>query len=449
VGRWKLVNIDGDLFATALSFVLQAIIRLGSSLILTRILLPEAYGVITIITSIAFVVELIADTNTSLFIIRDARGEESRYLNTAWTIKFARAMLNTVALYALAPTVAALIYHLPALATPMRVYSVSFIIGGIQSMSFPLAIRHKQARIIMYSELAATFVSALFSVVYCYFSRNYWGMVYGILLNRISMVVLSRQFYREKRPRFQFDRAAALDLLGFSKFTIPSSLLTLALSQFDKVVILRLFDLKSLGIYGLAGNIAGSVETLISKISQLVLYPRCAHNFRTNRDMLSVAYYRENVKLFFSIMLFPAAVGGAAQLIIAFLYPSRYSQAGAVLQALMLRAGLLSFSAPAEDLLIATGEYKVILHGNVYRAVGLISASLAGYYFFGFLGFVYGTALSGLPPLIYYWWLQRMKGLMIVRYEFYKLGFAITVAVSAFLTSHFLLALWPLFSLRH
>jgi O-antigen/teichoic acid export membrane protein len=444
----KILNLRGDLFATSASFALQAVIRLGSSMILTRFLNPEAYGIITIILSIAFVIELLADINVTLFIIRDENGEQPRYLNTAWTMRLGRAVLNTAALFICAPVIASWIYHLPALTVPLRVFSVSFIIGGLQSMSFPVAIRRKQARVTMYSDLATTVLSTAFTLAYCYYSRDYWGIVYGMLLQRALMSVLSYLFFRELRPRLQFDWVAARQILGFTKFVMPSSLLTLALSQFDKIVFLRLFDLQLLGVYGLAGNIAGHIETLITKISQSVLYPRCAHNFRTDPDNFTLKYYTENVKLFTSILVLPAAVCGAAHLVVSVLYPKGYAQAGTVLQAFMVRASLLALASPAEDLLIAAGEYQVILHGNVFRAIAMIAASLFGYYFFGFIGFAYGTALSGLPPLVYYLWLQRKKGMLIAKYEVYKLAFVVGIAASAYVASRVILAVWPVAWMR-
>ena len=224
---------------------------------------------------------------------------------------------------------------------------------------------------------------------------------------------------------------------------MPSSILTLTLTQFDKVALLRLFDLKALGVYGLAANIAGPVESLIAKISQLVLYPRVAHNYRTDREGFALRYYTENIKLFAAILFVPAAIGGAAQLIVAVLYPSRYSLAGAILQAFMLRASLSALAAPAEDLLIATGEVHVILVGNIFRAIGLLTASIAGVYLFGFLGFAYGAALSGLPPLVYYLWMQNRKGLLIVKFELYKLAFVVTIAILAYLARIIIMTIWP------
>ena len=439
----KVINFRGDLFATTFSFALQALIRLVSSLILTRVLLPEAYGTITILVSILFVIGNILDTNVTLFIVRDKNAEQPRYLNTAWTMRFSRSVLSAAVLFASAPLIATKIYDLPALTLPLRVFSLWFLIDGFETMAFALAIRRKQARLQVYSELAASVLSTTFSILYCYRYHTFWGIAFGMLLNRLIMTVLSHNLYRELRPRFFVDLAAAREILVYSKFTVPSSLLTLGLSQFDKVVFLRLFDLRLLGIYGLAGNIAGSIETLISKISQAVLYPRCAHNFRENPDTATQRYYSENTKLFAGILAMPAAVAGAAHLIIALLYDSRYSQAGSVLQALAIRAVLLSLASPAEDLLISAGQFHVILVGNVLRAAWIILGSLVGYYFAGFLGFVYGLSLSGVPPLIYYLWLQKSKGMLIAKYEIYKVAFSLGIGITSYLICALFLALFP------
>jgi O-antigen/teichoic acid export membrane protein len=451
VAKFKLINFKGDLFATGFSFGAQAIIKLCSSIILTRILRPEAYGIITIIISIAFVVGLLADINVTLFIIRDKNAEEPRYINTAWTMRLGRSLLNTAIILVCAPWIATTLYHAPDLVAPLRVYSLSETISGLESMAFVLAVRRKRSRITMYSELIASFLSTAFSVIYCHFSRDYWGIIYGILVNSLLLAAFSYRFYPEFRPKLQFDWPAAREILSFTKFTMPSSLLTIAMTQFDKVVFLRLFDLRLLGVYGLAGNIAAPIESLINKISNQVLFPRCAHNFRIDRDTSALKYYTENVRLFFSILIVPAAIGGGARLLIGILYDPRYAQAADVLQAFMLRAMLLSLATPAEDLLIAAGASHVMLVGNLFRALWMFAMSLTGYYFFGFMGFTYGAALSALPPLIYYWWLQRKSGMMIAKYELWKLGFGSCVAIGAYVTSSLVLAFFPVvrISIRH
>jgi lipopolysaccharide exporter len=244
----KLFNFRGDLFATTFTFALQAVIRLVSSLILTRALLPEAYGTITILVSVLYVIANILDTNVTLFIVRDKDSEQPRYLNTAWTIRFIRSVLSAALLFVCAPLIATKIYDLPGLVAPLRVFSLWFLIDGFETMAFPVAIRRKRARLQMYSELAGSILSTTFSIIYCYHYHTYWGIAFAMLLNRLFMTVLSHFYYRELRPRFFIDLKAARDILGYSKFTVPSSLLTLGMNQFDKVVFLRLFDLRLLGI---------------------------------------------------------------------------------------------------------------------------------------------------------------------------------------------------------
>ncbi len=441
--KFKLFNPKGDLFAAGFSFGAQAVIKLCSSIILTRILRPEAYGLITLLMSILFVVELLADMNVTTFIIREQGSEEPKYLNTAWTIRLGRAAFNTTVVFLAAPLIATTFYHAPALTNPLRIFSLYFIIGGFESMAYVLALRRKQSRIIMYSELIAAFLSSAFSVIYCYFSRDYWGMIFGVLLNRFLVAGFSYRFYPESRPKFQFDRSAARQILKFSKFTMPSSLLTIVMNQFDKIVFLRLFDLRLLGFYGLAGNIASQAESLVIKISNQVLYPRLAHNFRTDPDGFSLKYYTENARLFISILFLPAALCGGARLLISLLYDARYAQAADVLQALMLRAIILALASPAEDRLIAAGAFHVMLVGNVFRAIWMFAMSLAGYYLYGFMGFTYGAALSPLPALLYYTWLQHKRGMLVAKYEFLKLAFIALVVSGAYVTSALVLSYFP------
>ena len=438
----KLLNVKGDLFATGASFVAQGFIKLFSSLILTRLLAPSQYGILALLMSIVFILLMLSDIGFSLCIVRDENGEQQSYLNTAWTMRIGRAIFHALFVLLFAPWIARL-YAAPEITLPLRVLSLWFLIDGLESTSFPVSIRRKESRIFMYAETVGVAISAVFTVGYCYFSRDYWGMVWGTLVARLVSVIISHRIYPEIRPRLGWDRAAAKQIFRYTRFVMPSSILTLVSNQYDKAVFLRLFDLHLLGVYSLAVNITTPVEGLIGKASRMVLYPRCAHNFRLDKETFTRKYYLENVKLFVAILAIPAALGGGARLLIDALYDPRYAQAAGVLVAFMLRAALLALASPAEDMLFATGETSIILTGNVYRVIWMVAASLVGYRYFGFTGFVYGIALSGLPPLVYYLWLQAKKGMVIVRYEAYKFAFLGGVAACAYAGSRFVLMLSP------
>lgn len=438
----KLIDPKGDSFAAAVVFCGQGGIKLVSSLILTRVLTPDAYGTIAIIMSIAIILVMLSDVGFAVAIVRSPRGDTQGFLNTAWTIRVVRGVLNAAILFFGAP-IAATLYHTPSLTAPLRALSLWLLIDGFESTSFPLATRRKASRIQMYAQLTGTFVATVFSVIYCYLTRSYWGMVYGILLNRLAVVIISHYYYRESRPRLSWDRAAAKEIFQLSRFILPSTALTLLLSQYDKAIFPRLFTLQLLGVYAVASNISAPIESLINTASRLILYPRCAHNYRTDKTTFPIKYYLENAKLFAGILGIPAAIGGAAHFVIALLYDPRYQGAAAVLQAFALRAALIGLGSPAEEMLMATGESRLYLVANIFRAAWLPAASLLGYYLFGFMGFTYGVALIGLPPLVYYWWLQKKKGMLIAKFEVYKVAYVCGVAALAYVASALLELVLP------
>jgi lipopolysaccharide exporter len=441
------INLRGDLVASVATFVGVASVKFGSSLILTRILLPDAYGIITILMSISFTLIMLSDVGTYTSIVRAPNGDSPAYLNTAWTIRFVRSTLNATIMFFASPFIVHL-FGAPALAAPLRVFALWFLIDALESNSVPIAARKKNTRVVVYADFVATLISTAFTVIYCYYLRTFWGMVYGLLLNRGLFVAFSYLYYREFRPRFGFDRAAARDIFQFTRFVMPSSVLTLMLSQFDKAVFLRLFDLRLLGIYGVANNIAGQVESLISRTSEMVVYPRCAHNYRVDPKSFAEKYYTDNVRVFAVTGGMAAAVGGSAQLIISFLYDPRYALAGVVLQTVMIRAALLCVASPAETMLIAAGQSHVTLVSNIYRAVSIVLGSIAGFYAFGFVGFLYGMALSGLPPALYLLRRQSKLGPSMVRHELYRVGYMAVIAATSFVASRTVMTMFHVSRLK-
>jgi len=437
-----MINFKGDLFATAASFGGIAVVKLVSSVVLTRLLYPEAYGIVTIVASVAFVMEMLSDVGVVGLMVRHERAAEQRFIDTMWTIRLVRGAVNAAILFAIAPWLAEA-YGEPALTAALRIFAGWFLLFGMESMSFPLAIRRQRARVVNYTELAATLVSTVFVIVVSSIWRDHRGMIYGMLVNRALITGASWFFYRAERPRLAMDREVARESLGFARYTVPSSLVTLLISQFDKFVFLKLFPIQMLGLYGLAGNIAGPVEALTNRITRSVLFPRCAANFRREPATVREKYYGENVKLIALILFMPAMVAGASEFIVHLLFDARYAYAWVILQAFALRGTLGALASMAENVLVATDTPRPLLVANVLRACWLVPGCLLGWYFWGFVGFLVAASLETLPGLLYFLWLQHRRGLMIPRYEAMKVAFIGAVFAASLAVSSQLVAMMP------
>jgi lipopolysaccharide exporter len=444
----RFINIKGELFASTFSYGATALIKLGSSLVLTRLLNPEAYGVMGILFSIAFMIELLSDVGTVGLLIRHARGGERRFIHTVWTVRLVRSCINFSALYLLAPLISR-IYELPVLTEALRLFSFWFLIQGLESMAFVIAQREQRAKIANYAEFITNTVMTAFVVGIAIVVKDYSAFIYGALLQRLLMTCASHFFYRDIGVGFAFDREASRDQFHFAKYVLPSSLLTIVLSQYDKVVLLKLFDLTALGVYGLAGNMIGPVAGMINHNCRVVLYPRCAAYFRADRASAGFRYYRENAKLIWIVTLMPVVVAGFSQSIVALLYDARYAGAGSILMVLGFGALMGSFQGTSENLLVASGRTHVVLVANILRVVTIAPVTLLGWYLFGFPGFVWASVVSGLPVLIYFYREQRKDGLLDHRAELRRFGWALLVFAVCFALSRGLLLFIPPDFLHH
>ena len=83
----KLLN--GSLW-TFFGYGSSQIIRLGSNLVLARLLFPEAFGIMSLVTVVMQGLTMISDLGVGPSIIHSKRGDDPNFLNTAWTIQVIR-----------------------------------------------------------------------------------------------------------------------------------------------------------------------------------------------------------------------------------------------------------------------------------------------------------------------------------------------------------------------
>jgi|HubBroStandDraft_5_1064220.scaffolds.fasta_scaffold01622_4 lipopolysaccharide exporter len=438
----RILNFRAELFASTFSFGSTAVIKLGSSLILTRLLSPSAYGIFGIIVSFMFMIEMVSDVGTLGLLIRHPRGDERRFVHTLWSIRLVRSVFNFAVLLLAAPLVAS-IYHAPELKNALRVLSIWFLLNGAESMSFGLSMRHQRARLNNYMELASNVVMTLFVIGMAILVRNHWALILGSLLQRLLLVVASHFYYRDIGIGIAFDREAARDQFQFARYVTPSSILTIVLSQYDKVVLARLFSLTLLGVYGIASNMVGQLTGVMMHNARFVLYARCAAYFRSDPATAARRYYVENLRLFAVGAIPPAIIAGFGPLIIAVLYDPRYMQAGRILTVLALGAIIVAFQNASENLLVASGKSRVVLGANIVRIVSLIPAVVLGYHFFGFEGFLWCSTAATVPPLLYFYWEQWRSRLLEPLRELAGLGVCTVLFLACFGLSHVLLGIVP------
>ena len=126
---------------TALGFGASQIIRFGSNLILTRLLFPEAFGLMALITVFMVGLAMFSDIGLSPAILQDQRGDDPNFLNTVWTIQVIRGVCLWLGTCIIALPVAAF-YGEPMLAQLLPAAGLTLLVSGLNPTRLDTANRH-------------------------------------------------------------------------------------------------------------------------------------------------------------------------------------------------------------------------------------------------------------------------------------------------------------------
>ena len=166
------------------------IFRLGSNLILTRLLAPEAFGVLG--TALAFMttLEWLSDMGVTPALIRHPKGAEKEYLSTGWWITLMRGVgLTAVAAACAWP--AALFYEEPQLFGVLSVLALRPLLMGLRSPRMPMLRRELNYRAIFFDEIAMTAGGTLTSIYLAFIFPSVWAIVGGTIAGALIGIVIS------------------------------------------------------------------------------------------------------------------------------------------------------------------------------------------------------------------------------------------------------------------
>lgn len=419
------------------------VVRTVSSVILTRLLSPAAFGVVGIINSIFFAIAMLTDLGFQSYVVRHERGDEPRFLDVIWTIHASRGAALTALAAAGSPLIAWALGK-PELALPLAVASGTFLLNGATSLSLMTALRHDGARKLSLLEFGVQLFQTLACLLLAWWWRNAWSIIVTLLLQGLLRAILSYALYPGSGRRPARDRAISAEFLAFSRVVLVSSSLALIVSQSDKLALARLLTLDQYGLYAIALNLASAPVAFADAYISRVTFPIYARIWREAPAALPKAYY--GVRRLPSLLYAFGSGGllGGAGLLVAILYDPRYAPAAPYLSLLMVSSALRFPNFAAAELMTATGEIRVTLRGNAVRVGWLLLAGPAGYLAFGIIGVIGAVGLLEVPALFYNWAVLRRVGILDLREEMLFVGLLCGGGAAGFAIASAALRLLPL-----
>ena len=413
-----------------LSFGLGQIMRLASNLILTRILSPDDFGLMALVSSFMIGLAMFSDMGIAPSIQQSKRGDDPAFLDTAWTIKVIRGFILFAVSCAMAWPLA-LFYDIPALAWVFPAAASSMLVGGFVSTRIDTAARHLQVGRLTVVELLSQLIGILITVGAALILRDVWALVWGIVLGAFVQLLMIRYMLPGHVDRFRMEPEARNEIVKFGKWIFFSTICGFLLFQGDRLILGRVLNLDHLGVYNIALFLASVPSQLGSAIAGRLFIPM----YREHPPSESEANRRtmQRTRMGFTLLLLSVGIVLAlvGPWLVDHLYDPRYARAGGILVAIASIQLLMCIPLNYESAALATGDSRAFFVMQSSRALIYFSLVLTGTWFFGLTGLLAGQALAQIFCYPVSVWMARRQKAWDPRHDVLAILIAVVGAACA------------------
>lgn len=339
-------------------------------LVLARVLTPEDFGIVAIVTSIVYLFDNLTQTGAQQYIIRkDIASKED--LNTCFTLNF---ILKVSAWLILLTSIPFIVNYLndDRLALPLIAMSFVILALAFQNPGIYLLERELQYSKITKLAIYAKLISFLSVMIIAFIFRTYWAMVAGVLIFS-TIQTLGSYIIHEHKPQFRVSELKRQWL--FSRWIFFKGIIGYVRYEFDTFLVTRQFGLESVGGYNMMKNLSlMPASDVIVPLTKPLL-----SSFSSVKNDSPTLIKHFNVSLLvLGIVIFPiiSFVYSNATSLISVLLGTEWTKYSTILEMMMLLFLSVSFGSVLTHVFTAMGRVRMLFLFDAFTVAIIIGTLL-------------------------------------------------------------------------
>lgn len=240
------------------------------SIILARLLAPELYGTIALITVFTAILEIFVDSGMGNALIQKKDADDVDFSSVFYFNMIMCAVLYA-GMFIAAPLIAE--FYNDAELTPLvRVMSLVLIISGLKNVQQAYVSRTMQFKRFFFATLGGTIVAAIVGIWMAYAGYGVWALIAQNLVNKVidTMVLW---FTVKWRPKLLFSITRLKGLVSYGWKLLASSLLDTVYNNLRQLIIGKLYSSSDLAFYNRGKQFPNFIITNINTSIDSVLFP--------------------------------------------------------------------------------------------------------------------------------------------------------------------------------
>jgi len=225
------------------------LLKMGSLMVLARLLEPTDFGIVGMVTAITGVLSLFKEFGLSVATIQRATITDEQTSTLFWINIVVGAILGIASL-AIAPLVAAF-YHEPQLSLVMIVLGSGFVFNAAGVQHSALLQRQMRFTALAVIEVLSLLISSAISIAMATRGYGYWALVaWSVTLPLAStLLTVFQSGWIPGRPRLN---TGMRSMMRFGGIVTLNGLVVYVAYNLDKILLGRFWGAEVVGIYGRA-----------------------------------------------------------------------------------------------------------------------------------------------------------------------------------------------------
>jgi PST family polysaccharide transporter len=350
----------------AIKFLLQT----GSTVVLARLLTPNDYGLIAMVTAITGFVAIFKDMGLSLVTIQKADINQSQISALFW-INVAVSFVLALFLAALAPMIA-WFYGEPRLTWITISLAGTFLFSGLTVQHQALLARQMLFTVIAVIEIVSIGISIITAIVLAWYGAGYWALVGLSVASALSSMILVWVFCGW-RPGLPVREAGILSMVKFGGQITGFDIVNYFARNLDNILLGRFWGANVLGLYSRAYNMMMLPISQIRGPLNSVALPALSH-IQDDPIRFKTYYIKLITLIAFITMPLMTFLFICADQVIYLLLGSQWLGASGIFKILCINAFVQPTMSTAGLVLISLGQSKrYLIIGTINSIIIVIS----------------------------------------------------------------------------
>lgn len=262
--------------------VLTAVVQFIISVVLARLVLPDEYGIISLVTVFVTLADLLVTSGFGTALIQKKNIDDID-VNAVFTFSTIVSLVIWVLLFLSAPLVAAF-YEIPVITNVLRVYALVIWPSAIAGLLRSLYMRKLEFKVLFFVSAIPMIVSGIVGVVVALYGGGVYALVMQSLVNAYGALLLI-WCVSKRKLRLQYSQGRIAELWKYSWKLLVANLADVAYKNLYTLSIPKFYGDRLLGVYSYGRQIPNVIFSTLNGAMVASMFPVFARKQEDIEDL--------------------------------------------------------------------------------------------------------------------------------------------------------------------